>query len=529
MARRLLSMPKGRQYTKPQTGKTVGGRKSTGTRRSGGYKISMPKMRRFTPGDAIKIFDNWEDIANAVSDPEAAKEKLQALITNKLKEGLKTNQKVGISLVEKPSEFTGGNEPVSPVHIENSMTKMSLANASDDRTVYKTVYHSGTKPSSAVKLAKKANGSGYRVLCDSLIDDLSVAERNILTQGCGFNQKQYHIPPIRSQVPVTFIKDLISFDFGVAQDSLTFSRALSNVLNIKQQFMIKNSSLSLPLDLTIHLVKIKDRGAAPISLNSLFVRTFYGQDDWAAGGDVNFSANKKGLVPKWYQHSPAVYEGDGIEQSASVNVSTKMNSLNYSPNFRIGANIVESFKRTIPPGDFWNFSHVHHCGSGVDIEAISRMTAAGISTPSGDSLGFGITESELLPFTYGIIFEAKGKTVEAYEIPSTGAVNTYLGSSPTYYSYEYKTSAYFAARTPVPNQNDNSVVSTPSFQVFETKDIITSYGAVTTTREKFIDQTNISSSILDPADAANVGKAFIPMSTSVVTSAVQHEGVRVPG
>lgn len=531
--RRMLVLPQGRRYNKPQTFKTTGGRKSTGTRRSSGYKrtFNFPKGMTYTPNDAIKIFDNWEEISGALNDPEQAKEKLQALITNKLKQGLKANTKVGISIVEKPTEFTGGEEPTAPAHVENTSKRVSLANVSDDRTVHKTSYHTGLKPSRALRDAVRENGGVNRVLSNSMITYSTVASRNILTQGSGFNQKQYHVPSIRFQVPITFVKDLIGYNLGLAQDSNDFSRAFSNVLNIKQQFMIKNTSLNLPMEFTIHLVKIKDRTAAAASLNSLLVRTFYDQVDWAEGGGDDFSAGaqKKGLVPKYYQHSPLVFEGLGIDQAGSVQVSNKMKSLNYSANFRVAAKIVESFTKTIPPGDYWNFSHTHHCGSGIDLEAIFRQTDDGFGTPSEGSLGFGMDEAQFIPFHYGVIFEVKGKMAEAYEIPELNAVNTYLGTSPTYYAYESKTSAYFASATPLANNNDNNFVATPGYRVYQSSDRLMSYGAVSTVREKFIDQSNLSSSILDPASAGSVGLAYVPMASSVVTSAVQHEGVRVPG
>jgi len=405
---------------------------------------------------------------------------------------------------------------------------VELANASDDRVVHKTNYHSGLRASKAVMMAKKMNGSGYRVLADSMIDVVSVADRNIMTQGSGFNQKQYHIPPIQSQVPVRQIKDLIGYDLNVTQDTQNFSRAYSDVINVKQQYMIKNSSLSLPLTLTIHLVKFKDRSVAQTSLNSIFVRTFYNSADWASGGGDDYTLVRKGYVPKYLQHSPVIYTGDGTMQSAAVTVSNKLKSLSYSPNFRFGCNVVESFTKTLPPGDYWNFSHTHHCGSGIDIEAIFRTTNAGVETESlGDNV---VGDSENLPFTYGVIFEAKGRTVEAYEVTAGAGLNTYLGSSPTYYSYEYKTSAYFAAATPDSSRgNDNNRVTTPGYRVYQMESALRDFGTLGPNREKFIDQTDIYSTILDQTDTANVGKAFIPMATSVASSAQQYEGLRIPG
>ena len=204
-------------------------------------------------------------------------------------------------------------------------------------------------------------------------------------------------------------------------------------------------------------VKIKNNDYSPTSLNSLFLRTFY-----ETGDDLgDLVTSKIGLIPKWLQHDACVFEGGGNAQSSRVLVSNKLTSLNKSSNFRSGATIMESFSKVIPPGDFWNFSHVHHCGSGIDVQSIWRSTT--ISPSELEDRGFGLSDDQgQLPFTYGLIFEAKGKTAEAYSIPAENIVNSYIGTSPVSYAYEFKTSAYF-----VPEDQDFNNVSTPSSRIYE--------------------------------------------------------------
>lgn len=469
----------------------------------------------------VPTYSDWADIASGYAkDPQKGAENLANNVINKLKDKLESNikGKGNFTITFNPSDFSNNEDPIVPAFVENSKTKHVLANADDDRFVHKTVYHTGNKPTKAVLAAKKMNGSGYRVLTDSMIEYTTPEARNILTQRVGFNQKQYHIPPIASQLPMYLVKDLISYNKFVATEIKDAITTFSNVINIKQQFMIKNTSANFPMKFTIHLVKLKNTDYAPQSLNSLFVRTFYGEDD-----DLeDFATNKTGLVPKWLQHDPCVYEGGGNAQSARVLVSNKLTSLNKSSSFRAGAQLVESFSKVIPPGDFWNFSHVHHCGSGIDMQAIWRSTNASPSEAIDTAFGIQGDQAQM-PFHYGIIFECQGKTAEAYSIPAENIVNSYIGSSPCNYSYEFKTSAYFAADALTVNN-----VQTPSTRIYEQSSSVNPFGQENDTREKFFLPTELSSNILTPI-AANVGKAYVPMMSTSLISATSFEAGQDPG
>jgi len=471
----------------------------------------------------ILKFENFDDIAKGISDAKDAADKLKKLhddYVKPVKTGLKTSVKVGVGISFKPSEHTGGEDPTCPVMVQNSEKKHVLANVDDDRMVHKTVYQTGIPTSSALKALKKQNGSGYRVLTDSLVDVISLTDRNVLTQQCGFNQKLYHVPPIRSQVPLYLIKDLIANDKSPNPDDYATRRVLSNVFNVKQQFMIKNTSAHFPMIFTIHLVKIKNSDYITQSMNSLMNVTFY---DTSANLD-DFNTLSLGYAPKYLQHRPLQIEGSGTMQSSYVLVSNKLKSPASSSNFRSAAKIVESFQKTIPPGDFWNFSHIHNCGAGIDFTSIYRATDEGSGEESDMSAALTTnTDQKFMPFTYGVIFECKGKTAEAYFIPAENSTNTYIGSAPCNYTYEFKTSAYFAAE-----EIDGTSVNTPGLRIWEQDYAMSNFGTVDPTREKFILPTDLSGSVL-AATAGNVGKGYIPMLTSAATSAALFEGVNDPG
>jgi len=468
----------------------------------------------------IRVFDEYNQIADNMDKAASALDTADQLhndYVRPLKLGFQTKSKLKIGLIDRPSEHTG-QDAFAPAMVTNSESKHTLSNVEDDRLVHKTSFHTGKKPTSAVLAAKKQNGTGFRVLTDSMVDVITAEDRNVLTQRVGFNQKQYHAPPIRSQVPVQLVKDLIGWDKNDTNEISSPRMIMSNVMNIKQQFMIKNTAAHFPMKFTIHLVKLKNNDYAGVSLNSLLFKTFYTSPD----NLDDFTEQKKGLIPKYLQHDLLQLEGNGTAQAARVLVSNKLRSLKKSSTFRAGADIVESFSKVIAPGDFWNFSHTHHCGSGIDLTSLYRSSEYQQGEETDTAYGL-LADQSRYPFTYGIIFECQGKTAEAYSIPAENIVNSYIGSSPCSYAYEFKTTAYFCA-----DELDDNNISTPSTRTYEQDYAIQEYGTVYDVREKFFLPTDLSQSVLLPT-AGNVGKAYVPMLTSTSTSASLFESTQDPG
>lgn len=482
---------------------------------------SGPSGGRVGGNNPIPTFSDWSEMVDKViKEPSKAADHIATGVLTQLKDKLESHVKTkgNFTITYNPSEHTNGEEPIVPAYVENSQSKHVLANASDDRVIHKTAYHTGNKPSKGVLSAKKLYGSGYRVLEDSMISYQTLEARNILTQVVGFNQKQYHVPPVAAQCPLYLVKDLIGFNRFLATPRYDAIKTLSNVVNIKQQFMIKNTSANFPMKFKIHLVKIKDSAYSPQTLNSVMVRTFYTPE---LGDFADFTVTSPGFIPKWLQHDPLVVEGGGNAQSSRVLVSNKLTNLNKSSNFRAGINIVESFSKVIPPGDFWNFSHTHHCGDGVDLQSVWRATETG--PESNEYSAFLSQDQGQMPFHLGIIFECQGKTAEAYSIPVENAVNSYIGSSPCSYAYEFKTSAYFAA-----DQNDINNVQTPSTRAYEQSNVVQPFGEENGVREVFFLPSEIAQSVLTPI-TANVGKAYVPAMTSTNISTFSFEAGQNPG
>lgn len=435
----------------------------------------------------------------------------------------KTN---GRTLVDAPTEATGPSSPIAAASVVNSKTKMVLANSSDDRVVHKTNYQSGYPLSSAMKRLLKQNGGTYEVIADSKISFRTVQERNVLTQGNGFNQKRYHMPPLASQLTWGQVRNLcFGSTYGDTPNVFADVIKMSAVAKLKQQYLIKNQSVGLPLDMTIHLLKVTDYSLANSvdpdlqNVTGLFARAFINPEEIAI---------LEGRIPRYYMAENFNYS-DGVvsqgtrHQNADVLTNTK---LNYSGFFKQSFEIVESFRKVIPPGDFWNFSHTHVTGNGIDMKQVSRQVLPPELALGSSQMGQIIYKNEF-PFTYAVLFETKGKMGEIYYVPSLGNLDTYLGTTATAWSYEFKTSAYYVTD---PTLTDTGIARVPAvIQTVSQSALSPLAGEGASPIRPFnLAFNNIANSQLDEASGASVGRGYIPMTSSAVPSSRLFEGA-IPG
>lgn len=427
------------------------------------------------------------------------------------------SSKSGRTAIESATESTNTGSVIIAASVENTMRNMKLANNSDDRITHKTNYVTGMPMNSYVKNLLKTNGSGYRVMTNSQIETKGFAGRNTLTQGSGFNLTQYHFPGSRANLTTGFIKQLCMQN-NITDPLTNFGTnySYSAVISLKQQFMIKNQSPSLPMEFTIYVVKIKDTDFVQNpnrSLTKMATRFFSTQ-----AIDIN------GRIPKQYLAQDGISEGAAGEETYSIQALSGVTSLNQSSNFRQAIDIVDEFTKVLAPGDFWNFSHTHKCGSGIDLKVLSRSSLATVAgnDPTSD---IGLNISDDLPFTYGFIFKSKGKMAEAYNVPALNQVTTHLGTSNTSYMYEYKSSAYFAK-----DEIDGAEVKEPAIYQFQSQDNLRGATTQNLVKPFFALPGNIADSQLNPAGFpfADLRTTYVPMSTSVASQTRQYEG-QTPG
>lgn len=392
----------------------------------------------------VKTFKNYDDVSKYYVYDRGQREPGASLIDNMLKEGNTTASSSSKSIIQNPDKGTNPGRKIMPTTVTNKVaTAANLANVDQRRKVFVTKYETGFPPTREVLDAAKEQGVQVKILSDSKIDfrgDDSSTLRNALTHGQGFNLKEYHVPPNLAQVTNTELRSLL---FGPDTFPLDENREIdrrSFVMNIKQQFLIKNQSTNLPIIFKIHLVKLLESPQIQNDLGSTFLQSFYDQPE------LDDETSLPGKIPIWYQFGSEFVENDESAQTLSYNVSTSTKLKNLrkaSLNFRKSFEIIETFSHTIKPGDFWNFSHTHNCGAGIDTEMLTQFNVPGDNQPSGMQYATGF-----LPYTYGIIFETQGKLCEAQVIEKGNAdslyeYNPYIGTSPGQYFYEFKTSINF--------------------------------------------------------------------------------------
>jgi len=179
------------------------------------------------------------------------------IVNKALEEGVSTKTPLDYSITDSMYNGTNPGRRIIPVKIMNKeVNGPVLANIEGPRKVFKTIYETGFTPTKAVRILAKQNGVTVKTLSDSKIDFKSSDQRNVLTQGQGFNEVLFHVPPGIAHVSANEVRqECVGVD--EVEDNInkiTNTRFL--VMNIKNQFLIKNNATNLALEFKIHLVKI---------------------------------------------------------------------------------------------------------------------------------------------------------------------------------------------------------------------------------------------------------------------------------
>jgi hypothetical protein len=194
------------------------------------------------------------------------------------------------------------------------------------------------------------------------------------------------------------------------------------------------------MEFKIHVLRQKKSSFDIASTADQFADIVPSVAEYITGAIIN--PNAKGKIPNWFCFNPPISNevpADASLKTTNIVTSCKMKDLGISSNFRAMYETIETFQKTIEPGDYWNFSHIHNCGSGIDLQVLSTFGTTGINAAPGQDAAQMLNS----PYLYTLLFEVKGKLCEAFFIEPNGSgghfINTIIGVSPTFYSYEYKT------------------------------------------------------------------------------------------
>lgn len=405
----------------------------------------------------------------------------------------------------------GESRPVMPTVAVHGKRKYEMMNTSENRLIHKTEYVTGYKPSKGVYEAARTNGTGYAVMYDSKMNSKGETERNALTQSAGFNSKSFHIPMPRMQISKREVESLMLRGYtDSALLSTPFVESQSDrravyvsVMNLKRQFMIHNTSAFFPMHFKICIAKYEGKEA----VGGTYVTTAQNAAQSIAelaAVDTAISTNapiptNNGKVPWQYQHIGLTKPNEPAGSSSTyvdAAFSLKGRGIMESRSWKDSVKIIESFEKVIPPGDFWNFSHVHNLGGGIELQDFAEELI------SGDG-----RDTRQDPFTYLIWFESKGVLCEGV-FQNTTSFDTYIGTSPTYWSYECKTSAYYVTEKVVGTEINANLQSFKIHRREFSSDPVRSFGATNTTvKEFFVAPANIVANSTGLA----VGQLYVPI------------------
>lgn len=404
------------------------------------------------------------------------------------------------------------------------------------RGVHRTIIETGRKVGRATRLQAKLGGTVNIVTNDTKMttgfQSSVVIPRKDLDHSHGFNSTHMWFLPGAASPSV---KDVLyaaagalnNRDFTVLTQflnagltsSLGVDRRYASLMSTETMISLHNQSAYLPQILKIHMIRPKytlDKYTTNNTTNpDVGIRSYLIDLVNKTFAYPNQQAVRFGL-PALYLHTTPNRLGvtesvipspdsDNYKRLAyEVNISNKA-SLTGSVYFRENFEIIDTTTKRLEPNDTWIFTHRHHYGSGIDIDALKQhfldINLDKVSDfPGTPTLGNDI------PMTYMFMIESKGIpcSVVAQE-PNAGEIlpvnSTYQGTSPGTYCSEFKTKIKFARLSNGSINYNSGFPDTMS---------IRSYVSATQQpgkKEKFV----LASDIVETFAGLSTGKAFVPI------------------
>lgn len=306
----------------------------------------------------------------------------------------------------------------------------------------KMFVETGVPSSKSLMRVKKNNGARNLTLFDSEIGSLTPIGDEFKDRSCGFNSKELFLLPPAAYVNVQDVlieagKNLLNeVDRQQELESI-----YASVLNQTEEFTFHNQSAFLPLQLKIHLIDKEDKAVPDVPGRMLMLNTFH--------LDKNFSTGLQDTdrIPRAYQYSDIIpiVESSAPERFAyEVHLSNNINPFKESNYFKNNFTVAKTYTKRIEPGSTFEFKHVHHFGSGLDLKSLVNV-------------GSPQKPGRLLPTGYMYMFELCGYPCEAVRQADATTVTSHIGTSPCWYHFEFKKKLnYVRAGT---NLNDDITIT----------------------------------------------------------------------
>nr|UOF78165.1 putative capsid protein [Cressdnaviricota sp.] len=382
------------------------------------------KMVPYKPGNLGGSIDGIKGMAiKAVKD--YAFDKLHEIATEVGSRELKAvikGQKTRVKKVDPPTE--GDKREHALVATRKGVKILTLG--TEKLQVFRRRVDTGVPTSKSLLDVVKQNGKTSYTLYDSKNSDPldeRVLTRQMLTTGTGFEQRGYHAYGRPSYMVYSDIYEkVLNIPGGAYPTQTSDTRIYASILNTSTRYTVRNQSAFHRVRLKAHLCSYRSPDVANVSDPLTALANHVGWFDI----DSTTSEAEKEKIPRYLQLQNQRFETLSAELNNSatwsVDMSPRGSGIKSSPYFRKNFEIHHTEGIILGPGDFFEFTHRHHYGSGVEVTALMSVAANALQNQ---------LESHM---NYFVIWEYVGFPCEITynrEIPGgTNAFEAYIGTSP---------------------------------------------------------------------------------------------------
>jgi len=283
----------------------------------------------------------------------------------------------------------------------------SIGHATSTLKTYFTKFESGTPVSSANRNIGKDNGMTKEVLINTNLDSLDygsgTAGRNYLTLNTGFNQKLLFIPNLALWSTNRFTEPFNLTTYAARQDKQQVNYVATQKLG--RTITLMNTGRFIKQHVTIKLYRTRNIMTPP---RTAFIESF--------ASDLLIS-QVQDTIPKKYQLKVPFNQGTA---GCSGCIVAPNGSITNASHWQARMELAKTFKKTLEPGEIWNWTEIFHTGGGLNLDVLTEM----LDTQSATALG------------YTPVIEVHGPKVLGCYAAITD--ENFIGTAPSYVQMEVK-------------------------------------------------------------------------------------------
>lgn len=425
---------------------------------------------------------------------------------------------------------------------KDKVANHSSGDMSAPRRVHRSNIETGVPTAKAIHMQGKLDGVVRKVMCNTKLyvdqDTSSLVQRSLLDHANGFNCKKYWFMPGHACPGYLDLIEVLTNSsdrqtwanwLNADTSAGSYDRRYASIKSITTNMSFSNETPYFPVKMKLHMIRPKiditkeNDNPTNISKRSHVQNMVENVFSPTVIRDFAIPFTYKVNEPLLLGVQETVTGSDNYRKvAAQVDVQNRTH-LNMSSYFRDKYEIVKTIYKTLNPNDSWHFTHKHHFGSGIDVDAFrAHFRDMNGVLPATDAATDRLGNDQ--PLTYFWMVESCGvpcsATVGDGAFGGGVVQSTYQGTSPGVYHCEFKTQVEFVtpSNTTATNLTAAGVPEFVHIRQFKKRELLnTPLG----NRIRAITAENIVNSI--PEVTAN--KAYIPVLTDKLITSRQTRGV----